>query len=170
MVLGLYRAIWVVIGWYDLGSGWYDHIYMIYTIYVALSIYKCCSSYTAWSSSCFRTCRECLLYIENYIFVYWTSNVSKRQYHYNITFSKRYDDIRSLTRYISGCSYIMPFPTLIMHVSNKRTFIIYILHFMFCYGISFFLIYYKYNKNIPYVLMFWQKSSYIIFLNHDRYL
>ena len=56
------------------------------------------------------------------------------------TFSKRYDDIRSLTRYISGCSYIMPFPTLIMHVSNKRTFIIYILHFMFPYGISFFLI------------------------------
>ena len=96
--------------------------------------------------------------------------MSKRQYHYNITFSKRYDDIRSLIRYISGCSYIMPFPTLIMHVSNKRTFIIYILHFMFCYGISFFLIYYKYNKNIPYVLMFWQKSSYIIFLNHDRYL
>ena len=134
VVLGWFRAIWVVIGWYGYGIGWYDLVRPCiewFAIYMFLSIYKCCSSYTAWSSSCFRTCRECLLYIENYIFVYWTYIVSKRQYHYNTTFSKRYDDIRSLTRYISGCSYIMPFPTLIMHVSNKRTFIIYILSFLF---------------------------------------
>ena len=136
------RSAWFrpYIGKYGHGSFWYDLFSSIMVIYYTLSIYKDCSSYTAWSSTCFRTCRDCLLYIENYIFVYWTSIVSKRQYHYNITFSKRYDDIRSLYRYISGCSYIMPFPTLIMHVSNKRTFIIYILHFMFPYGISFFLI------------------------------
>ena len=78
------RSAWFrpYIGKYGHGSFWYDLFSSIMVIYYTLSIYKDCSSYTAWSSACFRTCRECFLYIENYIFVYWTSNVSKRYKHY----------------------------------------------------------------------------------------
>ena len=66
-----------------------------------------------------------------YDFLYITSNVSKRQYHYNITLSKRYNGRRSLNLPTRGLFALMPAPYLNVHLSNKVTFIIYIRHFMF---------------------------------------
>ena len=122
---------------------WYDLIRSIMKIYYSFSIYKDCSLYTACSSSCFRILRDYHFpyMIRNiYCFLYITSNVSKGQYLIDITLSKRYNGRRSLNLPTRGLFALMPAPYLNVHLSNKGTFIIYILHFMFCYGIPFFLI------------------------------
>ena len=119
VVLGRSGWFYPYIGGYGSGMEWYDLIRSIMEIYYSFSIYKDCSLYTACSSSCFRTLRDYhfLYMIRNiYDFLYITSNVSKRQYHYNITFSKRYDGRRSLNLSTRGLYYNARSPTESMHI------------------------------------------------------
>jgi hypothetical protein len=109
VVLGRSGWFWWYIGWYDLGSRWYDHIRPYigwFIVYTLLSLYISAALHILHDLLLASVLAVIsLLYIENYIFVVRTSNVSKRQYHYNITFSKRYNGRRSLYRPTSGLYY-----------------------------------------------------------------
>ena len=118
------RSTWFrpYIGRYGHGSRWYDLIrpyigwfilYTLLSLYILRALYILHDHHLASVHG-----RVSLLYIENYIFVYRTSNVSKRQYHYNITFSKRYDGRRSLNLSTRGLIIIMPAPYLNVHLST----------------------------------------------------